>query len=145
MKKLLVIFLSVIIVYILYNSICSYRLVSILNSGNLKYKTGTRYVTFARAPFSIINPFKKQLVLDKIFDYCKSEKFNIYYYSNEYEKFKYKDYLYYKKQSVENKLIIRAIKNDKNNLLILVTDENHLEREIVFVLDKKKDEIIGYF
>jgi len=130
--------------YLLYNASFEYILITIYNEETLGYKAGAHMVDFSHFPFVIVNPFKKQILLDKIYKYCISEKFKLYYNINNYDDVSY-NFFYFQKLSIQKKLVIESLKNEGNNLLILATKKNYPGVEIVFILDKKKDEIIGYF
>jgi len=130
--------------YLLYNALFEYILITIYNENTNRYENEDTTIEFSHFPFVIANPFKKQILLDKIFKYCISEKFNIYYNINNYENDPF-DYFYFQNLSIEKKLVIESLKNDGNNLLILATKNNYPGVAIVFILDKRKDEIIGFF
>lgn len=130
---------------ILYNTLFNYRIITIFNDGNLKYKNGMKIIYFADAPFSVINPIKEEYLLNKIKSYCKSNNLN-WYYSKQinYEFKKGLKFKLLKKPTNYNNLQIQAIKEVENKLFILVTTKNNLEYNFLFVLDLENDKMIGY-
>ncbi len=110
-----------------------YRIIPFPNSGNLKYKEG-EVIYFPHFPF--INPFRKEIILNKIITYFSSDSFLVEKESNELK--------YFKEQALTHKLEILSIKTDNNNYLILVSSKDNSEAEFVFILDQKTDIIIGH-
>lgn len=130
--------------YLIYNSIFNYRIIAICNDGNLKYKE-PGVTCFSRPPFSIINPFKKQKLINKIRDYCTSEEFATFHALKNYQTIEHRDFFIYRKFAAENSLRIKAVKDENNFLLILVSKKTDSNLDLVFQFDKTTEEIVGYF
>lgn len=144
MKKVFLIFASFVILYLTYRSIFCYRIIAFSNEGNLKYKES--HVTyFPQPPLSIINPFKKQILLNKIRDYCESEEFEEYHSIKNYSALSHKDFFLYKKLSLSNLLLIKAAKDERNFFLILVTHKSDKDLELVFQLNRESNRVEGYY
>jgi len=114
------------------------------NSGDLKYKEGN-ITYFSRSPLSIVNPFKKKKLLDKIRDYCNSIEFDKYYEHKNYQSIKHIDFYNFKKLSLEKFLTISAIKNEDNSMLVLVSKKTDRDIELIFIIDNLTDKVIGYY
>ena len=144
MKRIVIIIVLCLLAILVYRLIFSYRIVALANDGDLKYKVGT-VTYFARPPLSIINPFKKGEILNKINSYCQSSEFGIFYEKNNYQKYTLITVKLVKKLALDKSFIISAIKEDNRNLIILVSSKTNNEFELVFTFDPEMNEIVGFY
>ncbi len=143
-KRLTFITILFLFIALIYRSFKEYRIIGLSDSGDIKYKEGD-ITYFPQPPFSIINPFKKSLLLNKIKEYCRSDEFDNYYTLKNYNSKRHIKFSLMRKEILQGSFKIKAITNDQNNLLILVHHIKNQNLELVFILDKSKDKIIGYF
>ncbi len=122
MNKIKNILILIFVLVILYRFLFCYRIISFSNSGDYKYKSD-ELIYFPQPPFSIINPFKVNILKQKIFKFIQTQKI--------------------KNEINSNSIIIKSIKYQQNLYLILVNIKN-TEQNFIFYLDIKTDKIINY-
>jgi len=140
MKKTMIFFLIALLLIIVYRSIFCYRIIAFSNSGDKKYKMN-EIVYFPQPPMSIINPFKKKSLLNKIKDYCASMEFEKYIKEKHLKSDR--NYLIYKEFSLKGLLELESIKDVENQIHIFVTNKN--DYEIVFIFDISKKRVVGFY
>lgn len=144
MKKVIVLIISLLTLYLTYRLLYDYRIIALSNDGDLKYKESI-ITYFPQPPLSIINPFKKAKLLGKIREFCNSDEFEKYHSSNNYEKITHRDFFHYKRLAVEDSLNVKAIKYENGLMLILVSHSTDNELELVFKLDIEADKVVGFY
>ncbi|MDR1678841.1 MAG: hypothetical protein LBR81_03595 [Prevotellaceae bacterium] len=123
-----------------YRTLFCNRIIALANEGDLKYKD-IDITYFATPPFSIINPFRKQFILDEIKRYCNS---------TEFENYLHIDYKHRKELLLTNEVKISAIREEKGKTYILVSIKDPLSWgndpyiKLVFIMDKNNN-VIGYY
>lgn len=142
MKKIMIFFFIALLLIIAYRSIFCYRIVALSNTGDKKYKMND-IVYFPEPPMSIINPFKKQSLINKIKDYCASTEFEKYIKEKHIKSDR--NYLVYKEFSLKGLLEIESIKDVENQIHIFVTNKNDYDYEIVFIFDISKEQVVGFY
>jgi len=144
LRKIFLIIGFVVIMILVYRSLFSYRLVAFSNYGAKKHKVYDIFF-FPEFPLSIINPFKKERLRKKIEYYCKSGEYNKYF----LEQFSdrgahFEGYFSSFCRFIESdRYDLISIKEAEGNLhILLYTDYG---ATIVFLLDPRKDEIVGFY
>ncbi|MDR1678840.1 MAG: hypothetical protein LBR81_03590 [Prevotellaceae bacterium] len=132
-----------------YRTLFCNRIIAIENNGGPTYKDRD-IMFFGTPPLSIINPFKKQPILDEIKKYCNSGEFDNYYKLYNLERIRHMNYKRYKELLLANEVKISAIREEKGKTYILVAIKDPLSWgndpyiKLVFIMDKNNN-VIGYF
>jgi hypothetical protein len=142
MKKIIILFLVAALLIIVYRSFFCYRIIAFSNTGDKKYKMN-EIIYFPQPPMSIINPFKKQSLLNKIKDYCASTEFEKYIKEKHIKSDR--NYRIYKEFSLNGLLEIESIKDAENQIHVLVANKNDYDYEIVFIFDSTKKQVVGFY
>ncbi len=144
MQKIFLLVGFVVLVILVYRSLFNYRLVAFSNYGAKKHKVYDVFF-FPEFPLSIINPFRKESLREKIEYYCESGEYNKYYLEQFSDRgARFEDYFSSFCRLIESgKYDLISIKEAEGNLhILLYTDYG---ATIVFLLDPRKDELAGFY